>query len=98
MLVATASPNTAFFACMPSFNVIDGWMNMDQDPIFKQYLGAPKGKSVVGTDGLITRAFEGANVTLNISSFDFSKGGQTESDLNRGCVQWASGETTGTCP
>ena len=38
---------------------------MDQDVIYQRYLGAPKGKAVVGEDDLIRRAFDGANVTLN---------------------------------
>ena len=91
MLVAVASPNAGFFACMPDFNVVDGWMTLDQDPIYQHYLGAPKGKAVVGKDGLITRAFEGATVALNTSAF-------AGRSLNRGCVQWASGETSGVCP
>ena len=91
MLLAVASPNAAFFACMPSFNVVDGWMDLDQNTIYKLHLGAPLGKAVVGKDGIITRAFEGAHVSLNPSSF-------VNRTLNRGCVQWASGETSGTCP
>jgi hypothetical protein len=91
MLLAVASPNAGFFACMPDFNSVDGWMALDQDPIYQQYLGAPKGKAVVGKDGLITRAFEGANVALNTSAF-------AGRSLNRGCVQWASGQTSGICP
>ena len=92
MLLAVASPNAAFFACTPDFNSIDGWMALDQDPIYQHYLGAPKGEAVAGKDGLVTRAFEGANVALNTTAIGAGR------ELNRGCVQWASGETTGICP
>jgi hypothetical protein len=91
MLLSVASPNAGFFACMPDFNVVDGWMELDKDPIYQRYLGAPKGKAVVGKDGMITRAFEGADVSLNSSAF-------AGRSLNRGCVRWASGEITGICP
>ena len=70
-------------------------MDLDQDMIYQRYLGAPMGKAVVGKDGLITRAFAGANVSLNASAFTPASGGGS---LNRGCVQWSSGETTGICP
>lgn len=91
MLLAVASPNAAYFACMPDFNVVDGWMKLDQDPIYQRYLGAPKGEVWMGQDGLLTRAFEGATVTLDPKAF-------ADRLLNRGCVQWASGEVSGTCP
>jgi hypothetical protein len=94
MLLAVASPDAAFFACMPDFNVIHGWMNLSQTPIYERHLGAPLGKAVVGKDGLLTRAFAGANVSLNISAFTPERVGS----LNRGCVRWASGQTTGACP
>ena len=95
MLLAVASPDAAFFACVTSFNVIEGWMLLDQNPIYHRFLGAPLGEAVVGQNGLVTRAFQGAHVALNISAFSVpGRAGL----LNRGCVQWASGETTGTCP
>ena len=97
MLLAANAPNTAFYACMPSFNSIDGWMDMDKDISYDQFLGAPLGKAVLGTDGLMRRAFEGANVTLNTTSF-ISGYPSADTGLNRGCVQWSSGVTTGTCP
>ena len=87
--------NSAFFSCLPDFNITHGWMNLTQNAIYDQYLGAPKGAAVFGTDGLVTRAFAGANVILNISAFTPERGGGR---LNSGCVQWASGKTTGTCP
>jgi hypothetical protein len=93
MLLAVEAPNAAFFSCMPDFNVIHGWMNLTQNMIYDEYLGAPKAKAVVGKDGLVTRAFAGANVILNISAFT-SAGGS----LNSGCVQWTTGMTTGICP
>ena len=93
MLLAVNSPNTAFFACMPDFNVVDGWMNVGQQPYYRYHLGAPKGAAVVHKDGLMTRAFEGARVTLNPRAFQSSRG-----NLNSGCVQWTSGETSGVCP
>ena len=93
MLMGVNSPMTAFFACEPDFNSRDGWMNLKQQPYYDYFLGAPKGAAVVGKDGLMTRAFEGATVTLNASSFLSSRG-----NLNSGCVEWASGETTGVCP
>ena len=95
MLVAVASPDAAFFACETSFNVKVGWMLLGQDPIYHRFLGVPLGEAVVGQGGLITRVFEGAHVALNISAF--SPPGRAGL-LNRGCVRWASGETTGTCP
>ena len=76
---------------MPDFNVVDRWMELDTDPIYQRYLGAPKGKAAVGKDGMITRAFEGADVSLSSSAF-------AARSLNRGCVRWASGEITGICP
>ena len=91
MLVAVASPNAAFFACMPSFNIVDGWRDLDKNEIYKLHLGAPKGKAVVGKDGIITRDFEGAHVALDPKT-------NVNRTLTRGCVQWASGETTGVCP
>jgi hypothetical protein len=97
MLLAVSSPNAAYFACMPDFNSLHGWMALDQDKIYQRYLGAPTGEAVVGKDGLITRAFAGANVTLNASAFVLASN-PTDAGLNRGCVQWASGETSGTCP
>ena len=93
MLMGANSPMTAFFACEPDFNSKDGWMNLNQQPFYDYYLGAPKGAAVVGKDGLMTRAFDGATVTLSTTSFQSSRG-----NLNSGCVQWASGETTGVCP
>jgi hypothetical protein len=95
MLLAVEAPNAAFFACMPDFNVIHGWMNLNQNMIYDEYLGAPTGNAVVGPDGLITRAFAGAKVVLNPKSFTPARGGGS---LNSGCVQWASGNTTGICP
>ena len=91
MLLAVASPNAAFYACTPSFAYQEGWMDFDKNKIYQLHLGAPKGKKVVGKDGLITRAFEGANVSLNTKAY-------TGRILNRGCVQYHSGETFGTCP
>jgi hypothetical protein len=96
MLLAVASPNSAFFACMPDFNSAHGWMALDENPIYQRHLGAPQGMAVVGKDGLIRRAFAGANVTLNISAF-VSARNPTDAGLNHGCVQWASGETSGIC-
>ena len=95
MLLAVDGPNAAFFSCMPDFNVVHGWMNLTQNAIYHEFLGAPKGKAVVGTDGIVTRAFEGANVILNITSFEPPR---TRGRLNSGCVKWASGSTTGICP
>lgn len=94
MLLAVEAPNAAFFACTPDFNSIHGWMNLTQN-YYDEYLGAPTGSAVVGKDGLITRAFEGAKVTLNPKSFTPDRGGGS---INSGCVQWANGKTTGTCP
>ena len=95
MLLAVASPNAAFFACEVSFDVKVGWMHLDNLPIYRLFLGAPLGEAVVGPGGLVTRTFEGANVTLNTSAFNMpGRAGL----LNRGCVRWAKGETTGTCP
>ena len=96
MLVAVASPDAAFFACETSFDVVEGWMLLDENPIYHRFLGAPLGEAVVGQGGLVTRAFEGAHVALNTSAFTIA-GGRADL-LNRGCVKWASGETTGTCP
>ena len=95
MLLAVEAPNAAYFACTPDFNVIHGWLNLTQDMIYSQYLGAPTGRAVVGKDGLITRAFAGAKVILNPKSFTPARGGGS---LNSGCVQWSSGKTTGICP
>ena len=95
MLLAVEAPNAAFFACMPDFNVVHGWMNLKQNTIYDQYLGGPKGPAVAGKDGLVTRAFAGATVILNISAFTPERGGGS---LNSGCVRWASGSTTGVCP
>lgn len=95
MLLAVEAPSAAFFSCLPDFNSIHGWMNLTQNAIYDQYLGAPKAAAAVGKDGLVTRAFAGANVILNISAFTPERGGGS---LNSGCVQWASGKTTGTCP
>ena len=75
------------FACLPIHP------QFNQQPFYDYYLGAPKGAAVVGKDGLMTRAFDGATVTLSTTSFQSSRG-----NLNSGCVQWASGETTGVCP
>lgn len=95
MTQAVEAPNAAFFSCMPDFNVIHGWMNLHQNMIYDQYLGAPKGEAVLGKDGLATRAFDGANIIVNISAFTPERGGGS---LNSGCVQWASGKVTGVCP
>ena len=97
MLLAVASPNAAFFSCMPDFNSAHGWMALGQDLIYKRFLGAPKGKAVTGKDGLVTRAFAGATVSLNTSAFVAARN-PTDAGLNRGCVRWASGEITGICP
>lgn len=97
MLLAVASPRSAYFACMPDFNSAHGWMGLDQNMIYNHYLGAPQGKAVVGKDGLMTRSFAGAKVLLNISAF-VQTGNPTDAGLNQGCVQWSSGETTGICP
>lgn len=97
MLLAVASPNSAYFACMPDFNVIHGWMDLDKNMIYQQYLGAPQGKAVVGDNGLITRTFAGAKVSLNVSAFVQTRN-PTDAGLNRGCIEWASGETSGVCP
>ena len=82
----TASPSAAFFACLPSFNIVDG-PGQERD----LHLGAPTGKAVVGKDGIIPRDFEGAHVALDPKT-------NVNRTLTRGCVQWASGETTGTFP
>ena len=97
MLLAVASPNSAYFACMPDFNVIHGWMDLDKNTIYQQYLGAPQGEAVVDANGLITRTFAGAKVSLNISAF-VQTSNPTDAGLNRGCIEWASGETSGVCP
>jgi hypothetical protein len=97
MLLAVASPNSAYFACMPDFNSAHGWMELDQNVIYQQYLGAPQGKAVMSKNGLMARTFAGAKVSLNISAFVQAQN-PTDAGLNRGCVQWSSGETTGKCP
>ena len=97
MLLAVSSPNSAFFACAPDFNFVDGWMRLAKNIVYKLYLGEPHGEAVVARDGLVTRAFDGANVSLNISSFVPARN-PTDGGLNRGCVRWASGDVTGVCP
>ena len=62
-----------------------------------RFLGAPKGEAAFGRDGLIRREFEGASVSLNISAF-VPAANPADAGLNRGCVRWAGGGTTGSCP
>ena len=97
MLVAVDSPNSAFYACANSFAYPDGWMDFDQEDYYHHFLGAPQGEAVYGTDGLIRRSFEGANVTLDITAFS-NDTSRADMRLNRGCVQWSTGETSGICP
>ena len=95
--VRLANPKRITIAGMPDFNSAHGWMALGQDPIYKRFLGAPKGEALTGTDGLVTRAFAGATVSLNTSAFVAARN-PTDAGLNRGCVRWASGEVTGVCP
>jgi len=89
MLVAVAAPNTAFFSCALDFNSAHTWLSLLEEPIYTLPLGAPINARAERhlTSGLITRSFTSGTVAV-----------LDPSAPNLGCVKWAGGKTTGTCP
>jgi hypothetical protein len=89
MLVAVAAPNTAFFTCALDFNSAHTWLSLLNESIYSLPLGAPVAARAERnlTSGLMTRRFSSGTVAV-----------LDPSAPNLGCVKWAGGQTTGTCP
>lgn len=88
MLMAVSTPDTSFFTCASDFNSAHTWFSVLNESIYSLPLGAPIGNyKINGTSGLMTRYFSSGTVAVINGSAP-----------NLGCVKWASGAITGTCP
>lgn len=89
MLCALNMPGNTFFSCAVDFRS-DHWMSLLDETIYSLPLGAPMTASAVRhhpTSSLLTRAFSSGTVAII-----------DPATPHEGCVKWAEGTITGTCP
>jgi hypothetical protein len=88
MLCAMQMPGNTFFSCAVDFRS-DHWMSLLDEDIYNLPLGSPVAASATRdhTSGLLTRAFSSGTVAI-----------VDPNAPHIGCVKWAEGTITGTCP